>query len=139
MAINLDAMNIDAVVAEYSPPPSTPDDLARYARASGDLNPLHLDLDFARKAGFDNLVVHGMLNMAHIGQLLTNNFSPENVRSFNVRFEGVVTVGQKVKYAATLKERSDLESLLLLEGIVDESGKRVISGKAVIATSSTAK
>lgn len=133
MAIDLSKMAPGALVAELSPPPSTPEDLASYAKASGDLNPLHLDPDFARQAGFDNLVVHGMLSMAHLGRLLTDNFPVESIRAFSVRFEGVVMVGQSLKCIARLEDIVDGCANLALEGLVVDSGKRAVSGKAVIS------
>lgn len=133
MAIDLSKMAPGAQIAEFSPPPSTPEDLASYAKASGDLNPLHLDPEFARQAGFDNLVVHGMLSMAHLGRLLTDNFPVESIRAFSVRFEGVVMVGQSLKCMARLDDIVDGCANLALEGLVVESGKRAVSGKATIS------
>jgi acyl dehydratase len=122
-----------SLVAQFSPLPSTAEDLVRYARASGDTNPLHLDLEFARQAGFDNLVVHGMLNMAFLGRLLTDHFSAERIRTFSARFEGVVLVGQRVNYRAVVAERLGNGIQLMLEGSLLD-GKRVISGQALIST-----
>ena len=132
MAIDLSSFELDAIVVQFSPAPSTREDLVRYAQASGDSNPLHLDPDFARQAGFDNLVVHGMLGMAHMGRLLSDNFDAERIRSFGVRFEGVVTVGQKVSYVARFGESVPDGTTLVLEAVL-ENGTRVISGKALIA------
>jgi len=42
--------------------------LAQYAGASGDLNPLHLDDDFAKKVGLDGAIAHGMLIMGFLGE-----------------------------------------------------------------------
>jgi acyl dehydratase len=106
-------------------------DLARYAEASGDLNPLHLDLEFARQAGFENLVVHGMLGMAQLGWLLSEAFPIESIRSFQVRFEGVVIVGQSVRYSARLGQLTDSEVDLALEASL-ESGVRVMVGRALV-------
>lgn len=103
-------------------------------KLSGDSNPLHLDLEFARQAGFDNLVVHGMLNMAHLGRLLTEHFPAERIRSFSARFEGVVLVGQRVTYRASLAERSGDGFQLALEGLL-LNGVRVISGQAFVSAS----
>lgn len=133
MAIDFPSLAVGTVVAAFAPPPSTREDLARYAEASGDSNPLHLDPAFARQAGFDNLVVHGMLGMAHLGRLLTGHFAAERIRSFTVRFEGVVMVGQQVNYTARYLEMAPDGAVLELEAVLD-SGKRVISGKAVISS-----
>lgn len=123
-----------SIIAQFSPLPSTPEDLVRYAHASGDSNPLHLDLEFARQAGFDNLVVHGMLNMAHLGRLLTERLPAERIRSFSARFEGVVLVGQRVTYRASLAERTSDGFQLALEGLL-LNGVRVISGQAFVSAS----
>ena len=45
--------------------------LALFAGASNDDNPLHIDIDFARAAGLDDVIAHGMLIMAYLGQVLT--------------------------------------------------------------------
>ena len=53
----------DRVVNKTFPPISR-HTLALYCGASGDHNPIHVDLDFAKKAGFDDVFAHGMLVMA---------------------------------------------------------------------------
>jgi acyl dehydratase len=133
MMIDLTTAEPGAIIAQFSPQPSTPEDLVRYAQASGDSNPLHLDPEFARQAGFANLVVHGMLTMAHLGRLLTDHFSAERIRLFNARFEGVVLVGQRVSYRASLVEKSSDGITLALDGTLS-GGARVISGQAFVAT-----
>ena len=50
--------------------------LALYCGASGDHNPIHVDLDFAKKAGFPDVFSHGMLVMAYLGQALTDAVAP---------------------------------------------------------------
>jgi acyl dehydratase len=51
-------------------PPITRVQLAKYAAASGDFNPMHLDDEFARKAGLDGVITHGMLNMGFLTQYM---------------------------------------------------------------------
>ena len=46
--------------------------LALYCGASGDHNPIHVDVDFARAAGRDDVFAHGMLPMAYLARLITN-------------------------------------------------------------------
>lgn len=131
MNADLAIAEMNTVVAELKAPASKPDDLARYAQASGDLNPLHLDPEFARQAGFDSLVVHGMLGMAHLGRLLTDNFPVEQIRSFSARFGAVVLAGQTVTYRARLIERSAESATLALEAS-DSNGKTAITGRAEV-------
>lgn len=61
-------------------------DLALFAGASGDHVPLHIDSDFAREAGMDDVFAHGMLSMAFLAQLLTGNFRAEQIIDWSVRF-----------------------------------------------------
>jgi len=73
-------------------PPITRTTLALFGPASGDLNPIHLDLDVARSAGLDDVFAHGMLSMAYLGRLLTNWVPQNRVRSFAVRFAAITPV-----------------------------------------------
>ena len=132
------AGDIGKVVAVLRPAPSTPEDLARYAKASGDSNPLHLDLAFARKAGFDNLVVHGMLGMAHMGRLLTTHFPAESISTFSARFTAVSLVGEQMCYEATLTE-CDADGCRLDLVATTAAGVVSIRGEATIKTRDATK
>ncbi|SEG91459.1 Acyl dehydratase [Thermomonospora echinospora] len=70
-------------------PPISRTTLALYAGASGDHNPMHIDLDVARSAGLDDVFAHGMLSMAYLGRLLTGWTRQENIRALAVRFTAV--------------------------------------------------
>ena len=131
MDIDFTNEQIGSVVATLVPPPSNAAELARYARASGDTNPLHLDLDFARKAGFDNLVVHGMLGMAHMGRLLTNTFPAASISAFSARFSAVILAGEQVLYQATLVGIDGGQYRLSLEATT-AAGVVAIKGDALI-------
>jgi acyl dehydratase len=69
-----------------SPGPITRDMLARFGTASGDFNRVHLDPAAARSAGYDDVFAHGMLSMAWLGRLLTDDVRQDRIREFNVRF-----------------------------------------------------
>jgi acyl dehydratase len=60
--------------------------LALFAGASGDHQPTHIDIDAARAKGRDDVIAHGMLTMAYMSRLLSDNFGQENVRNFSTRF-----------------------------------------------------
>jgi len=66
--------------------------LALFAGASGDHNPIHIDLDVARSVGLDDVFAHGMLSMAYLGRLLTNVVPQQHLRSFQVRFASITPV-----------------------------------------------
>ena|SRR5215469_9858503 len=67
--------------------------LTLFAGASGDHNPIHIDLDFARRAGLPDVIAHGMLGMAWLGRLLTSWCGQSRLRRFDARFIGIIQVG----------------------------------------------
>lgn len=73
-------------------PPISRTTLALFAGASGDHNPIHVDLDVARSAGLDDVFAHGMLSMGYLGRLLTDWVPQQQIRSFGVRFSAITPV-----------------------------------------------
>ena len=67
--------------------------LALFAGASGDHNPIHIDIDFAKSVGLDDVFAHGMLGMAYLGRFLTLFTDQKNLRSYSVRFSSITRVG----------------------------------------------
>ena len=70
-------------------PPITRTTLALYAGASGDHNPVHIDIDFAKKAGMPDVFAHGMLSMAYLGRMLTNWQPQIKLKRFSNRFASI--------------------------------------------------
>ncbi|MFC9998623.1 MaoC/PaaZ C-terminal domain-containing protein [Nocardia sp. NPDC127526] len=66
--------------------------LALFAGASGDHNPMHVDIDVAKSGGLDDVFAHGMLSMAYLGRLLTDWVGPAGLREFRVRFAALTPV-----------------------------------------------
>src|SRR3954462_6447583 len=88
--------NIGARIVHKEFPEITRHRLALYCGASGDHNPIHVDLDFARKAGFSDVFSHGMLVMAYLGQALTEAVPPPCLSSFTPRFVAVTQLGARL-------------------------------------------
>lgn len=72
--------------------PITRTTLALFAGASGDHNPIHIDLDVAKSAGLDDVFAHGMLSMAYLGRLVSDRFGPRAIRAYRVRFAAITPV-----------------------------------------------
>jgi acyl dehydratase len=121
-----------ATVAERSFGPFAREDLQRYAEASGDFNPLHLDREFARQAGFDDVIVHGMLGMALLGRLLTGSFPSHRLKGFRARFRNVIPTGQAINCIARLESRTEDTATLSLTA-QGAAGTILIEGTATIA------
>lgn len=109
--------------------PVTPVQLALYAAASGDHNPLHLDPAFAQQAGFARPVVHGMLTMALAGRLFTQRFGAGCVRSLQTRFAGVALVNDVIELTATLERVDGDTAHYSLRGRT-AAGTEIVTGAA---------
>jgi acyl dehydratase len=110
--------------------------LALYAGASGDHNPMHIDIDFARESGMDDVIAHGMLGMAYLGRLLTNWVSQEAIRQFSVRFLAITHVHDRLTCKGKIVEQNvdNQENLIRVDlSLINQDGDLKLSGQAVIA------
>ena len=86
-------------------PPIDRTRLALFAGASGDHNPIHIDIDFARKAGMPDVFAHGMLGMAWLGRLLTRWAPQSRLRRYDVRFQGITHLGNAIRCSGRVAEK----------------------------------
>jgi acyl dehydratase len=79
----------------------TTEQIAAYAEASGDRNPIHLDADFARSVGLPGVIAHGLLQMAVAGTVAAEAAGgPHRLRRLGVRFAGMVEPGDTIRFTA---------------------------------------
>lgn len=122
---------------EFSPPgPITREMLRQYAQAAGDPVRLHLDADYARAAGWPDVIAHGMLSMAYLGHLLAGHFGPCAVTSWHVRFCAATPVEASVRCFAETESIStepdgDRARLRIWTELSD--GTRTLEGWASVA------
>jgi len=136
MNISAAAPSIGAVVVDKTFPRITRTTLALYAGASGDHNPMHIDIDFAQKAGFADVFAQGMLVMAMLGQALTDAVRPDRLRSFSTRFVAITQVGAKIRCEGTIAELLETDGeprARIALTAMDEAGDVKLSGEAVVA------
>ena len=132
----LASAQVGSIVVDKSFPRITRTTLALYAGASGDHNPMHIDIDFARKAGFPDVFSQGMLVMAMLGQALTDAVRLDRLRSFSTRFVAITELGAKIHCEGTVAEllEADGEKRARLQLTAkDETGDIKLSGEAVVA------
>lgn len=88
----------------------TREQIARYAEASGDRNPIHLDDEFARSVGLPGLIAHGMLQMGLAATVAAEAAGgPQRLRRLSVRFAGMVMPGDTVQFSAERAAEGRLE------------------------------
>jgi acyl dehydratase len=99
--------------------------IAAYAEASGDLNPIHLDDDFARRVGLPGVIAHGLLQMGLLARVAAEAAGgPSRLRKLSCRFAGMVAPGDRVTFAAQVAEPG-----VLALSVKNQKGEAVL-GKA---------
>ena len=112
-------------------------DLIKYAKASGDYNPIHLDKNFANNIGLDNVIVHGMLIMAHLGKSIANSMTIPYLKHFSVQFSSITTLGEKLICSGqVIKIEKDKEKKIISLNlkVINLSNDIKILGKAIFST-----
>jgi acyl dehydratase len=130
------AINVGDRWPELLLPPIDRTMLALFAGASGDHNPIHIDVDFARRAGMPDVFAHGMLTMAWLGRLLTRWVPQTAIRQLKARFVGVAYLGNAICCTGRVVEKLDGDDGPMLRVEIEAAnqyGERKVLGEALIA------
>lgn len=136
---DLRTLEVGDMLPPLTLPPVNRTILALFAGASGDHNPIHIDIDFARKAGMPDVFAHGMLGMAWLGRLLTQWVPQQRIRHIGVRFLGITHLGHVVTCSGQIKEHCSFEGQPCLRVEIrttNQYGETRIAGDALIAIES---
>ncbi len=80
----------------------------RYAGASGDFNPIHIDPEFAKAVGLPGSILHGLYSMAQVARAHTDAAGdPRALRRLSVQFRGMGMPEQEIVVTTTVKEAGD--------------------------------
>jgi acyl dehydratase len=127
----MDEQNIPSLEIE----PTSRLTLALFAGASGDHNPIHIDLDYAKAAGMEDVFAHGMLSMAYVGRMLTNWIPASRLREFGVRFMAITHVHDRITCSGRVLEKFERggEALVRVElKAVNQKGEATLAGEAIV-------
>ncbi|MEO8675710.1 MAG: MaoC family dehydratase [Casimicrobiaceae bacterium] len=136
MSLTFDSVSVGDMLPDLELPAVSRSALALYAKASGDHNPIHIDVEFARAAGMPDVIAHGMLLMAWIGRLLTRWAPQRDLREFGVRFTAITHVGERIICTARVIEKEEREGERLVKVEVktmNDAGELKVVGDAWIA------
>jgi acyl dehydratase len=136
VGFDFDSLNVGDALPAFQTEPISRLALALYCGASGDHNPIHVDIDFARAAGQPDVFAHGMLSMAYLGRLLTHWVPQQALRQFGVRFVAITHVGDRITCRGSVVEKflADGETRVRLAvSTVGADGQLKLSGDAVVA------
>jgi acyl dehydratase len=81
----------------------------RYAGASGDFNPIHIDPEFAKAVGLPGNILHGLYTMAQVARAHTDatGGDPRALKRLSVQFRGMGAPEREILVTATVKEADD--------------------------------
>ena len=98
---------------------------ARYAGASGDFNPIHIDEEFARAVGLPGRILHGLWTMAQVARAQTEAAGgPEHLKRLSVQFRGMGMPEQEVVVSGTVREVVD--GHVVIDTVAEQAGKQII-------------
>jgi acyl dehydratase len=111
----------------------------RYAGASGDFNPIHIDDEFARQVGLPGRILHGLWTMAQVARAHTEAFGgPESLHSLSVQFRGMGVMEQEITVRGTVDTVSSVDSsrdeIAVVTSEAKQAGKRIVrNGRAEVS------
>ena len=117
-------MNVGDSIPELK---TTPDRFltVRYAGASGDFNPIHIDEEFAKQVGLPGKILHGLWTMAQVARAQTEAAGgPESLQRLAVQFRGMGVPEAEVEVTGEVRE--------LRDGVAVIDARAVQNGKAII-------
>lgn len=110
--------------------------LALYAGASGDHVPLHIDTDFARRAGMPDVFGHGMLTAAWLGRFLTGWVEQDRIRRIDLRFVGVMHLYNQATCTGTVVAHTEFDGQPCAQielAVKNQYGEPKVTGEALVA------
>ena len=97
----------------------------RYAGASGDFNPIHIDEEFAQQVGLPGRILHGLYSMAQVARAVTDaGGGPASLRRLKVQFRGMGLPEQELTVTGTVREVAD--GVAIVELVCTQDGKAII-------------
>jgi acyl dehydratase len=98
----------------------------RYAGASGDFNPIHIDPEFARSVGLPGNILHGLYAMAQVARanVAAAGGDPRALRRLSVQFRGMGFPEQEITVSGTVTEERD--GRLVVATVAEQGGNQII-------------
>jgi len=134
--IDCDAVQVGDELPAITKPAITRTTLALFAGASNDHNPIHIDIDFARQCGMEDVFAQGMLGMAYLGQVVTNWVPQSAMRSLGCRFAAITHLGDELtctgKVVETFEEAGERRVRVEIQA-ANQDGDVKLAGFAFVA------
>ena len=98
----------------------------RYAGASGDFNPIHIDPEFAKQVGLPSTILHGLWSMAQVARACVNaaGGDPRSLKRLSVQFRGMGFPEQEITVTGEVKEERD--GVVVITAEAEQAGNKII-------------
>jgi acyl dehydratase len=98
----------------------------RYAGASGDFNPIHIDPEFAKQVGLPGNILHGLYSMAQVARANTAaaGGDPRKLKRLAVQFRGMGFPEQEITVSGTVSQVRD--GHVVIDTVAEQSGNQII-------------
>ena len=112
----------DSIELRVTPDPYV---TVRYAGASGDFNPIHIDDEFARRVGLPGKILHGLWTMAQVARAHTDAAGgPDKLKHLTVQFRGMGQIGEELVVTGTVREVAG--DTATIDSEAEQGGHRII-------------
>ena len=98
----------------------------RYAGASGDFNPIHIDREFAEQVGLPSTILHGLWSMAQVARACVDaaGGDPRSLKRLSVQFRGMGFPEQEITVTGEVKEERD--GVVVIAAEAEQAGNKII-------------
>jgi acyl dehydratase len=98
----------------------------RYAGASGDFNPIHIDPEFAKAVGLPSNILHGLYSMAQVARGVTDaaGGDPRSLKRLSVQFRGMGLPEKEIQVRGSVREAA--EGVVIVDVVADQEGNQII-------------
>jgi acyl dehydratase len=98
----------------------------RYAGASGDFNPIHIDPEFAKAVGLPGTILHGLWTMAEVARAnaAIADGDPKALKRLSVQFRGVGLPEQEITISGTVKAIEG--EVVTIETVAEQAGNQIV-------------
>jgi acyl dehydratase len=98
----------------------------RYAGASGDFNPIHIDPEFAKQVGMPGNILHGLYTMSQVARanVQAAGGDPRSLKRLSVQFRGMGFPEQEISVTGDVKEEKD--GRVVIDTVAEQGGNQII-------------